>query len=333
MRNHARKNCAFKRHELANTNSTWDGSTKGKLWASHGKPHLTIGYAIPGYAAIQHSDGVYPKANPYAKQHYLSNSSTGTNRQNNYNHNRDNNNNRDNSAGRNNNREHSVERNTNSNSFSNYNNRDRSTDRNNRDNSVGRNDNNNSDPNTVFIVFCGIYQFTRFPFGLTGAPSYFQQTIATVVLAGLLYFTCEVYIDDVNVYAKDSDEFLARLREVFQRFRHHKVYLKASKCYLGYSELNYLGTVISSEGLQMSQDRFKQVVDFPTPQLSKQLKSFLGITNYFRDHVRYHSMIVKPLHSLLTNYCKTKKITWTAEALNAFNRSKRKSLNVQLCIL
>jgi hypothetical protein len=56
-----------------------------------------------------------------------------------------------------------------------------------------------------------------------------------------------VYIDDVNVYAKDNDEFLTRLREVFQRFRHHKVYLKASKCFLSYSELNYLGKVISSE--------------------------------------------------------------------------------------
>jgi Reverse transcriptase (RNA-dependent DNA polymerase) len=114
--------------------------------------------------------------------------------------------------------------------------------------------------------------FTRLPFGLKGAPSYFQQTIASVVLAGSLYFTCEVYIDDVNVYAKDNDEFLTRLREVFQRFRHHKVYLKASKCFLGYSELNYLGKV---EGLQMSQDRVKQVADFPTLKLPNSLRAFL----------------------------------------------------------
>jgi hypothetical protein len=85
--------------------------------------------------------------------------------------------------------------------------------------------------------------------------------------------------------------------------------------YLGYSELNYLSKVISSEGLQMSQDRVKQVVDFPTPQLSEQLKSFLNITNHYRDHVRNHSMVVKPLHSLLTNYCKTKKITWKFESV------------------
>jgi Reverse transcriptase (RNA-dependent DNA polymerase) len=99
---------------------------------------------------------------------------------------------------------------------------------------------------TALIVFCGIYQFTRLPFGLKAAPSYFQQTIATVVLAGLLYFTCEVYIDYINVFGKDTEQFMSRLPEVFERFRLHKVYLKASKCFLGFSELNYLGKVISS---------------------------------------------------------------------------------------
>lgn len=64
---------------------------------------------------------------------------------------------------------------------------------------------------TAFIAFCDIYQFTRLPFGLKRAP-YFQQTIATVVFAGLLYFTCEVYIDDVNVFGKDKPEFMARCR-------------------------------------------------------------------------------------------------------------------------
>jgi hypothetical protein len=115
MTNHARKQCASKHHELANnTSQPWDHSTRGKMWASHGKSHLTIGYAIPGCPAIQHSDGIYPKPNPYAKSHYQSNSSNLRYRQgntNNYNrdqinnnYNRDNNNNnRDNSAGRNNN--------------------------------------------------------------------------------------------------------------------------------------------------------------------------------------------------------------------------------------
>jgi hypothetical protein len=121
MTNHARKQCAFKHHELANNTSLpWDNSTKRKKGASHGKSHLTIGYTIPGYPAIQHSDGIYPKPNPYAKSHYQSNSSTGRYRQdntNNYNHDQNNNNY---------NRDH------------NNNNYNRDNNNNNRDNSVGR---------------------------------------------------------------------------------------------------------------------------------------------------------------------------------------------------
>jgi hypothetical protein len=119
---------------------------------------------------------------------------------------------------------------------------------------------------------------------------------------------------------------MSRLREVFERFRLHKVYLKASKCLLGFSELNYLGKAISSEGLKISQQRIRQVADFPTPTFPKRLKMFLGIANYFRDHVRNHSMVVKPLHTLLSNYCKTKNVTWTVEALSAFQQIKKEIL-------
>jgi Reverse transcriptase (RNA-dependent DNA polymerase) len=80
---------------------------------------------------------------------------------------------------------------------------------------------------TAFILFCGVYQFTRLPFGPKRAPSYFQQTMATVVLAGLIYIICEMYIDDCNVFAKDIDELVVRLRLIFERFRKHNIFVKA----------------------------------------------------------------------------------------------------------
>ena len=66
----------------------------------------------------------------------------------------------------------------------------------------------------------------------------------------------------------------------------------------------------------------RSVLEFPVPTISKQLKSFLGLTNYFRDFVRNHSSIVKPLNSLLSNYNRTKKIDWTKESLDAFELIK-----------
>ena len=90
---------------------------------------------------------------------------------------------------------------------------------------------------------------------------------------------------------------------------------KSSKCYLGYADLQFVGKVISQEGLRMSESKIQLVLDFPCPTVSKQLKSFLGLEKYFRDFIRNQSTIVRPLHALLTNYQRTKRIVWTPEAM------------------
>jgi hypothetical protein len=78
---------------------------------------------------------------------------------------------------------------------------------------------------TAFITFCGIYQFTRSPFGPKRAPSYFQQMMTSIVLAGLLSFICEMYLDDCIVYAKGNDEFILTIEKVLSRFIKHKIFL------------------------------------------------------------------------------------------------------------
>ena len=143
--------------------------------------------------------------------------------------------------------------------------------------------------------------------------------MATVVLAGLIYSICEIYIDDCNVFAQTDEEFVDRLRQIFTRFRKHNMFLKAQKCFFGYSEIDFVGKVLSEEGLKMSQLKIQSVLDFPIPVVSKQLKSFLGIVNYFRDFVRNASTIVKPLHGLIADYHKAQKIKWSSEAILAFN--------------
>ena len=175
---------------------------------------------------------------------------------------------------------------------------------------------------TAFILFCGLYQFTRLPFGPKRAPSYFQEQMASVVLAGLLYFICELYLDDITVYGSTEAEFITNLRTVFVRLVSHNIVLKPVKCFFGFEEVEWVGKVISSEGLKMSRKRTQSLLDFPLPIFFKQLKSFLGFVNYFRDFIRNQSMIVKPLHNLLTNYHKTSKVKWTPEAMKAFEDTK-----------
>ena len=100
---------------------------------------------------------------------------------------------------------------------------------------------------TSFITFSGVYQFTRLPFGPKRAPSYFQEIMTTVVLAGLIYIICEMYIDDCTVFGDTNIEFVSRLKLIFERFRRHNFYLKASKCFFGYSELEFVGKVVSEK--------------------------------------------------------------------------------------
>ena len=68
------------------------------------------------------------------------------------------------------------------------------------------------------------------------------------------------YIDDCIVYANTNGEFVPRLRSIFERFRLHNLFLKASECKFGYSEVDFVGEVISEEGLQMSRARMQSSI-------------------------------------------------------------------------
>ncbi len=171
---------------------------------------------------------------------------------------------------------------------------------------------------TAFITFFGIFEWLRVPMGLKGAPSYFQQMMATIVLAGLIYYICEAYLDDIIVYAETEEELVQRLREVFERFRKFRLTLNPDKCQFGVNEVEYVGHVINESGLSFSREKLNKVLVFPIPVIAKGLKCFLGLANYFRDHVRNHSIIVKPLHDMLKNYDKHRKLIWTKEGQDAF---------------
>jgi Reverse transcriptase (RNA-dependent DNA polymerase) len=115
---------------------------------------------------------------------------------------------------------------------------------------------------TAFITFAGVYQFTRLPFGPKRAPSYFQEQMASAVLAGLIYLICEMYLDDCIVFATGDEQFLERLETVFKRFKERNIFLKASKCIFGLPIVEYLGRTISREWISMSTKKINSVLDF-----------------------------------------------------------------------
>ena len=138
--------------------------------------------------------------------------------------------------------------------------------------------------------------------GLKGAPSYFQQQMTSTVLKGLYQRICEVYIDDVIVYGKDEDEFLMNIRTVFERFRRFRITLNPKKCKLGLNRVEYVGRIIDDTGLSFSKEKREQIVNLGLPIRQKDLKSFIGLIGFFRNHVEGHSVLVKPLQDMITPY-------------------------------
>ena len=130
-----------------------------------------------------------------------------------------------------------------------------------------------SKPKTAFATHSGLYEFRRMPFGLANAPSTFQR-LMHAVLRGLQYHICLVYLDDIIIYSRSFDEHLENLNDVFSRLRSANVKLKPSKCSLARSSVEYLGHVVSRDGIQPDPSKIAAVENFPVPQCVRDVRSF-----------------------------------------------------------
>ena len=176
---------------------------------------------------------------------------------------------------------------------------------------------------TAFLTPFGLYEWVRLPMGLAGAPSYFQRVMCTEVLAGLHAVVCFLYLDDLIVTGRTEEEFLTNMGKIFQRLREKGITLNPEKCVLGAGEVEYVGHTLNSTGLHFERSKLDSILEWEKPTTQKQLKRFLGVVNWFRDHVKNHSIIVKPLNQLIRNYSKSLQIKWSEEAITAFEEIKR----------
>jgi len=174
---------------------------------------------------------------------------------------------------------------------------------------------------TAFITLLGLFDWLRVPMGLKGAPAYFQQVLATIVFVGILYIMCELYIDDI-VYGKEEEEYFTNLETVLQRLDKHHLTVNPDKCEFGKDECDYVGHHFTAEGVTHNKERIHKVLQINQPQTSNQLKSFLGVAEYFHDHIKDMASTLKPLRDMITPYIKGRKIKWTTEAEIAFEKIK-----------
>ncbi|MBW0569464.1 hypothetical protein O181_109179 [Austropuccinia psidii MF-1] len=107
---------------------------------------------------------------------------------------------------------------------------------------------------TAFRAKYGSYEYLVMPFGLTNAPASFQN-IVNDIFADFLDVFVVVYLDDIMVFSSSEEEHVKHVASVLQRLRDNNLFSKASKCVLHASSVEYLGYVVSSDGLKMDSSK------------------------------------------------------------------------------
>jgi hypothetical protein len=181
-------------------------------------------------------------------------------------------------------------------------------------------------PKTAFVTKYGLYEFTTMPFGLCNTPATFQR-VMKLALSGLQWNTCLIYLDDVIIFSKTHEEHADKLRSVLERIRAAGLKLKPSKCYLFQEEVTFLGHIISHEGILPNPDNVARLAKWPQPANVKEVRSFLGLGNYYRRFVKNYSTLVKPLTELTK---KDRVFGWSEACQNAFTALKEALLGPEI---
>ena len=135
----------------------------------------------------------------------------------------------------------------------------------------------------MFVTPFGKWEFNMVPFGLTQALAYFQAIISKV-LKGLSHFAI-AYLDDIIIFSKTEEEHLQHLEIIFQRLREAGLKSNQSKCSFMKLHIEYLGNLISENGVEPMPDKLSAIKEMPAPRSAKEIKQFLGLVGYYQKFI------------------------------------------------
>ena len=181
-----------------------------------------------------------------------------------------------------------------------------------------------SQAKTAFVTHRGLHEFRVMPFGLTNAPAVFQRLMQQVLMGlnpnkGPDFVS--VYIDDILVFSRTLEEHLQHLKKVLSSLAEVGLKLKPAKCQFIRQEVDFLGHVITPQGLRTSQRHVAAITEFPVPKSVTEVRRFMGLASYYRRFVKCFAKIAQPLHALTR---KGVSYIWSESCQRAFEELKNR---------
>ena len=170
----------------------------------------------------------------------------------------------------------------------------------------------------------GLYRVNRLPYGVASAPAIFQQTMDHLLpkLPGIVCF-----IDDILITGRTEKEHLSNLEAVLETLHKHGLRLKLRKCEFFKDSVEYLGQVVSKEGIHPSRKKIEAIVKVQPPKDVSELRSFLGMVNHYGKFIQFLSDLSAPLNRLLR---KDTPWRWSRECQRSFQEIKEALISTKV---
>jgi len=175
----------------------------------------------------------------------------------------------------------------------------------------------------------GHYEYVVMPFGVTNAPAIFMDYINRIFHHFLDKFVV-VFIDDILIYSRTKEEHGEHLRSMLEILREKRLYDKLSKCELWLEEVNFLGHVISGQGISVYPTKVEAVLKWERPKTATEIRSFVGLAGYYRRFIKDFSRIVTPLTQLTH---KNQPFAWTDRCEQSFVELKKRLTSAPVLVI
>ena len=172
---------------------------------------------------------------------------------------------------------------------------------------------------SAFVAFGRQYAYNVMPFGMVNSSATFQRLVDEVLRDCNSF--CRQYIDDVAIFSNSWQEHLEHLDTVLTKIHEAGLTVKPSKCKFAHQQVTYLGHTVGNGQIKPNVDKIKAVMQFPKPVTKKDVRSFLGLTGYYRKFVNQYEDIARPLIDL-TKKKEPKNVVWTPLCESAFQNLK-----------